>query len=117
MCQGNFDRDTARSILEIAVKSLWPPPRRFARHFYYSIGTMAHWIVPAIFGDRIARGIAEAHVMWAQAGLLLARAIGSESILNARFKGYRDRPTFVELVTVLRQALTSLRRATRVSIR
>jgi hypothetical protein len=88
MCQGNFDRDTAQSILAIAVKSLWPPPRRFVRHFYYSIGTTARWIVPAIFGDWITRGIAEAHVMWAQAGLLLARAIGSESILNARFKGY-----------------------------
>ena len=88
MCQGNFDRDTARSILKIAVKSLWPPPRRFARHFQYSIGKIARWIVPAIFGDRIARGIAEAHVAWAQTGLLLARAIGSDSMLNARFKGY-----------------------------
>ena len=36
MCQGNFDRDTARSILAIAVKSLWSPPRRFARHFQHS---------------------------------------------------------------------------------
>lgn len=88
MCQGNFDRDTARSILAIAAKSLWPPPRRFVRHFYHSIGTTARWIVPAIFGDWVARGIAEAHVTWAQAGLLLARAMGSESILNARFKGY-----------------------------
>jgi hypothetical protein len=88
MCQGNFDRNMARSILKIAAKSLWPPPRRFVRHFYYSIGTVARWIVPAIFGDRIVRGIAEAHVTWAQAALLIARAIGSESILNARFKGY-----------------------------
>ena len=32
LCQ-ETDRDTARSILEIAVKSLWPPPRRFARSF------------------------------------------------------------------------------------
>ena len=73
MCQGNFDRDTARSILAIAVKSLWPPPRRFARHFYYSIGTIARWIVPAIFGDRIARGIAEAHVTWARISLTARR--------------------------------------------
>jgi hypothetical protein len=88
MCQGNFDRDTARSILEIAVKSLWPPPRRFARHLQHSTGEIARWIVPAIFGGLIARGIAEANVVWAQAGLLLARAIGSESMLNSRFKGY-----------------------------
>jgi hypothetical protein len=88
MCQGNFDRDTARSILEIAVKSLWPPPRPFARHFQHSIGTIARWIVPAIFGDWIARGIAEAHVVWAHIGLLLARATGSESTLNSRFKSY-----------------------------
>src|SRR6185295_4340685 len=58
------------------------------RHFQYSIGKIARWIVPAIFGDRIARGIAEAHVTRAQTGLLLARAIGSDSMLNARFKGY-----------------------------
>ena len=88
MCQGNFDRDTARSIMEIAVKSLWPPPRPFARHFQHSIGTIARWIVPAIFGDWIARGSAEAHVVWAHIGLLLARATGSESTLNSRFKSY-----------------------------
>jgi hypothetical protein len=88
MCQGNFDRDTARSILEITVKSLWPPPKSFARHFQHSIGKIARWIVPTFFGDWIARSVAEAHVVWAQTGLLLARAIGSERMLNARFKGY-----------------------------
>jgi hypothetical protein len=109
MCQGNFDRDTARSILEIAVKSLWPPPRRFARHFQHSTGKIARWIVPAIFGDWIARGIAEAHVMWAQTGLLLAHAIGSESMLNSRFKGY-----IAALITAQRLAVIGkLRRAGR----
>ncbi|HVQ67157.1 MAG TPA: hypothetical protein VMT08_06620 [Bradyrhizobium sp.] len=88
MCQGNYDRDAARSILAIAVKSLWPPPIRFVRHFIRSIGKIARWSVSTIFGDRIARGIAEAHVVWAQTGLLLANAIGSQSMLNARFKNY-----------------------------
>jgi len=105
ICQGNFDRDAARSILKIAVKSLWPPLRPVARHFQHSIGKIARWIVPAIFGDWIARGVAEAHVVWAQTSLLFARATGSESVLNARFKGY-----IAALITAQRRAVIGKQR-------
>jgi hypothetical protein len=105
ICQGNFDRDAARSILEIAVKSLWPPLKPFARHFQHSIGKIARWIVPAIFGDWIARGVAEAHVVWAQTGLLLARAAGSESTLHSRFKDY-----IAALITAQRRAVIGKQR-------
>ena len=112
MCQGNFDRDTARSILDIAVKSLWPPARSY-RHFPRSIGRIARWIVPAVFGDRIARGCAGIHVAWARARLLLANAIGSESLLVSRFKEY-----IAALITVQRLAVIGkLRQIRRGSMR
>ena len=112
MCQGNFDRDTARSILDIAVKSLWPPARSY-RHFPRSIGRIARWIVPAVFGDRIARGCAGVHVTWARARLLLANALGSESLLVSRFKEY-----IAALITVQRLAVIGkLRQIRRGSMR
>ena len=85
-CQGNFDRDTARSILGIAVKSLWPP--QSYRHFPSSLGKVLHWVVPVIFGDWIARGCAAVMLAWARIALLLANFIGSDDQLNARFKEY-----------------------------
>ena len=87
MCHGNFDRDTARSIFAMTVKSLWPPGRSY-RHFPRSLGNLARWIVPAIFGDWVARASAEAHVAWARGTLLFANAIGSDNQLGASFKAY-----------------------------
>jgi hypothetical protein len=90
---GTIDPENCREISLASAQTV-------ARHFQHSIGKIARWIVPAIFGDWIARGVAEAHVVWAQTGLLLARATGSESALNARFKGY-----IAALITAQRRAV------------
>lgn len=87
ICQGNFDRNTARWILGVALKSLWPPAQSY-RHFPGAIGRIARWTIPAIFGDRIARGTAGARLAWARTGLLIANAIRSQRLITARFKGY-----------------------------
>ena len=87
ICQGNFDRNTARSILGFALKSLWPPAQSY-RHFPRSIGRIARWTIPAIFGDTIARGTARTRLAWARAGLLIASAIRSQRLITARFKRY-----------------------------
>ena len=78
---GAVDPENRREISLAAAQTLRASFLLFNRHG----GALDR---SAIFGDRIVRGIAEAHVTWAQAALLIARAIGSESILNARFKGY-----------------------------
>ena len=87
ICQGNFDRRTARTNFNIAVKNLWPPGARY-KYLIPSIAQIGRWIPPAISGDRIARACAMVTVLHSRIALSLANAIGSQNWLNARFKKY-----------------------------
>ncbi|QWG17092.1 glycosyltransferase [Bradyrhizobium sediminis] len=87
ICQGNFDRDTARAVVRIAVQSLWPL-RESYRDLPRSMIRIGRWIIPAIFGDRIARVSAAAAAAYARIVLLLAIWIGSRKWLNHRFTKY-----------------------------
>jgi hypothetical protein len=87
ICQANFDSDTARSVLHIAVQSLLPLGRTY-RHLPHSIARIGRWIAPAVFGDRIARLSAAAAAALAGIALLFAIATGSREHLNCRFRKY-----------------------------
>jgi hypothetical protein len=87
ICQGNFDRDMARSVLHIVLQGLWPPGSS-RHHLPSAIVEIGRWLPPAIFGDGIVRTRAVIGVAWARAVLRLAAAIGSQKWLNYQFTNY-----------------------------
>ena len=87
ICWRNFDRNTARAVLHIAVKSLYPLGKSY-RRLPRSIMRIGRWILPAIFGDRIVRISAAAAAVYARITLLLAHAAGSQKRLNDQFRKY-----------------------------
>jgi hypothetical protein len=97
----------ARSVLHIALQSLWPPGR--SRHHLPSlIVEIGRWFPPAIFGDGIVRARATVGVAWARAALLLATAIGSKKSLNHQFTNY-----IAKLIHAQRLAKIGMLRPTR----
>lgn len=105
--QGNFDRDMARAVLNIALQGLWPPGISY-RYLPWSIVEIGRWIPPAIFGDRIVRARAGAAAACAPAVLLFATAIGSQQWLNHQFTNY-----IAKLISAQRLAKIGLQRPIR----
>jgi hypothetical protein len=106
ICQGNFDRDTARAVLRIAVQSFWPP--RSYRYLPRSIMQVGRWIPSAISGDWIVRVFAAAAAVFARINLLFAIAVGSRKWLNYQFRKY-----IATLIHAQRLATIGMQRRTR----
>lgn len=87
VCQGNFDRDTAWTILSMTARNLFGPERP-RRTLSQSIGRITRWFFPAIFGCEIARISAIAVTLYARVGLLAATAIGTQNRIDVQFKNY-----------------------------
>ena len=88
ICQGNWDRRLAQSLLRIAMHDMLAPsaarprrPRMFAR-------TLVRWLTPATVEEGAARAGAAVKVWWAFAGAKLAGWINSKARLSAAFKNY-----------------------------
>ena len=87
VCQANFEREAARSLLRVAVQAL-RPWRRDWRHFADSLARIARWASPALFGDRVARLAATASARCARLVLVFAIAVGPRAFLDHQFRKY-----------------------------
>ena len=88
VCQGNWDRRPARSLLRFALHDiLAPSARRFWQPFLF-VRTPLRWLMPAIGGETAAIAGAAIKVGWAYGLAKLAILAAPRAVLSAAFKKY-----------------------------
>jgi len=88
ICQGNWDRRLARSLLRITTRDLLARSAESTRRLPALAKTAQRWLAPAIGGTCAARAKAAARVWWATAMLKCAALIGSRARLSTVFREY-----------------------------
>jgi hypothetical protein len=107
ICQDNFERDMARSILRMAVQDLLTSNAAGGSSKAAMFAMMMRWTCAAIFGDGIARGAGAAVALYARVALMLASVACSRERLAACFKRYIEALIRSQRLTCIRAARLS----------